>query len=328
MPYKFNEPRRHKIPRARYRVQNWPGYDRALQRRGGLTVWVTPEALAAWQPPRTGQRGRPRDYSDVAIETGHLLRLAFGRPWRQTEGLLRCIVGLLGLAVGVPDHTTFARRSPGLALATALARAQADGGGPLQVVIDATGLKIYGAGEWLAEKQGERGRREWRKLHLAVDPDSGEVLACELTRTEEGDASQVAPLLAQISGSLGAVIADGAYDGEPVYRAVSERQPDPPVAAVIPPRAAAVPSAAVDTSPSQRDQHIRLIRERGRMGWQKAMGYGRRSLGETAMFRYKALIGPGLRARSLPAQKTEARVACSVLNRMTRLGMPISQRIV
>ena len=102
MPYRFNEPRRHKIPRARYRVQNWPEYDRALQRRGDLTVWVTPEAIAAWCPPRTGRRGRPRDYSDEAIETGHLLRLAFGRPWRQTEGLLRSLTALLGLELGIP----------------------------------------------------------------------------------------------------------------------------------------------------------------------------------------------------------------------------------
>src|SRR4051794_10463274 len=140
MPYKFNEPRRHKIPRARYRVQNWPEYDRALQRRGDLTVWVTPEAIAAWCPPRTGRRGRPRDYSDVAIETGHLLRLAFGRPWRQTEGLLRSITALLGLELGIPDHTTFSRRSPGLVLAKSLAQARA-GGGPVHVVIDATGLR-------------------------------------------------------------------------------------------------------------------------------------------------------------------------------------------
>src|SRR4051794_40336857 len=162
MPYKFNEPRRHKIPRARYRVQNWPAYDRALQQRGSLTVWVTPEALAAWRPPRTGQRGRPRDYSEVAIETGHLLRLAFGRPWRQTEGLLRSVTVLLGLEVGVPDHTTFARRSPGLTLATALARAQASGG-PVDVVIDATGLKGHGAGEGLAERHGGGGARGgWR----------------------------------------------------------------------------------------------------------------------------------------------------------------------
>jgi Transposase DDE domain len=328
MPYKANEPRRHRIPRARYRVQNWPEYDRALQQRGSLTVWVTPEALAAWQPPRTGKRGRPCDYSDVAIETGHLLRLAFGRPWRQTEGLLRSITALLGLEVGIPDHTTFSRRSPGLVLAAALARAQARGE-PVHVVIDATGLKVHGAGElWLVERHGERGKRSWRKLHLAVDPDSGEILASELTTNEEGDASQVGALLAQIPGPLGSVTADGAYDGEPVYRAVSERQPGPPVAVVIPPRSTAVPSTAAGTTPGQRDQHIQLIRDKGRLGWQKAVGYGRRALGETAMSRYKALIGRGLRARTVPAQKTEARAACSVLNRMTRLGMPVSRRVV
>ena len=184
MPYRFNEPRRHKIPRARYRVQNWPEYDRALQRRGDLTVWVTPEAIAAWCPPRTGRRGRPRDYSDVAIETGHLLRLVFGRPWRQTEGLLRSITALLGLELGIPDHTTFSRRSPGLVLAKSLAPARA-GGGPVHMVIDATGLKVFGAGEWLAEKHGERGKRTWRKLHLAVDCGTGEILACEPTTNEE-----------------------------------------------------------------------------------------------------------------------------------------------
>ena len=289
-----------------------------------MTVWVTPEALAAWQPPRTGQRGRPRDYSDVAIETGHLLRLAFGRPWRQTEGLLRSITALLGIDVGVPDHTTFSRRSPGLALAASLAHAQA--GGPVHVVIDATGLKVYGAGEWLVEKHGERGARTWRKLHLAVDPSTGEILASELTGNEEGDASQVGLLLGQIAGPITSVTADGAYDGEPVYRAVAERQPDPPVAVVIPPRSTAVPSSAAGATPSQRDQHIQMIHAKGRMGWQKAVGYGRRSHAETAMFRYKAIVGSSLRARTLPAQKTEAKVACSALNRMTRLGMPVSQR--
>jgi hypothetical protein len=325
MPYKANEPRRYKIPRARYRVTNWPEYDKALQQRGSLTVWVTPEALAAWQPPRTGQRGRPRDYSDVAIETGHLLRLAFSRPWRQTEGLLRSITALLGIDVGVPDHTTFSRRSPGLALTASLAQAQASG--PVHVVIDATGLKVYGAGEWLVAKHGERGVRTWRKLHLAVDPSTGEILASELTTSEEGDASQVGALLGQIPGPIASVMADGAYDGEPVYRAVAERQPDPPVAVVIPPRSTAVPSPAAGTTPSQRDQHIQMIVDKGRLGWQEAVGYGQRSHAETAMFRYKVIIGSSLRARTLPAQKTEAKVACSVLNRMTRLGMPVLQRV-
>ncbi len=325
MPYKANEPRRHRIPRARYRVSNWPEYDRALQQRGSLTVWVTPEALAAWHPPGTGRRGRSNHYSDIAIETGHLLRLAFGRPWRQTEGLLRSLATLLGVGVGIPDHTTFSRRSPGLALAGSLAQAQRSG--PVHVVIDATGLKVYGAGAWLTETQGERVRRTWRKLHLAVDPASGAILASELTTAEEGDAALVGPLLDQVDGPIASVTADGAYDGDPVYRAVAARQPDPPAAVIIPPRASAVPGPTADTTPSQRGGHVRMIRDRGRLGWQKAVGYGRRSLAETAVSRYKAIIGRGLRARTLPSQKTEARVACAVLNRMTRLGRPVSQRI-
>src|SRR5919112_5300006 len=175
MPYKANEARRHKIPRARHKITNWPEYDRALQQRGSLTVWVTPEALAAWHPPRTGRPGRSPQYAEIAIETGHLLRLAFGRPWRQTEGLLCSLATLLGLDIGIPDHTTFSRRSSGLTLASSLAEAQRSG--PVHVVIDATGLKVYGAGEWRAERHGERSRRTWRKLHLAVDPDGGEILA-------------------------------------------------------------------------------------------------------------------------------------------------------
>jgi hypothetical protein len=281
--------------------------------------------LGGLAPPRTGQWGRSRTYSDIAIETGHLLRLAFGRPWRQTEGLLRSLATLLDLSIGIPDHTTFSRRSPGLALASALAQAQRTG--PVHVVIDATRLKVYGAGEWLTETHGERGQRTWRKLHLAVDPESGEILASALTTTEEGDAALVGPLLEQITGSIASVTADGTYDGEPIYRAIAERQPDPPVTVIIPPRATAVPSPTADTMPSQRDQHIRMIQDKGRLGWQTAVGYGRRSLGETAVFRYKTIIGRSLHARTLPAQKTEARTACSLLNRMTRLGMPVSQRI-
>ena len=176
------------------------------------------------------------------------------------------------------------------------------------------------------ERHDERSFRVRRKLPLAVNPSTGEILASELTSNEDGDASQVGPLLVQITGPITSVTADGAYDGKPVYQAVAERQPDPPLAVVIPPRSTAVLSPAASTAPSQRDQRIRMIGDKGRMGWQKAAGYGRRSHAETAMFRFKAIIGSRLRVRTLPAQKTEAKVACSVLNRMTRLGMPMPKR--
>jgi transposase len=322
MPYKANDKRRHKIPKARYRVQNWRAYDAALRRRGDLTVWVTPAALAAWTAPRSGGRGRPQQYSAVAIETGLMLRLAFGRPWRQTEGMLVSILRLLGLDLAVPDRTTFSRRSTGLIVATAPNPAS----GPVNVVIDSTGLKVFGAGEWQCEKHGGKGHWTWRKLHLAVDPDSGEVVASELTTIEHGDASQVGPLLDQISGPIASVTADGAYDGDPVYRIVAER--DPATTVIIPPRSTAVASNNAETAPTQRDRHLQLIQERGRLGWQKAVNYGRRSLGEVAMMRYKTLIGRDLHARTLPTQKTEAAAGCRVINIMTRLGMPVTQRIV
>ena len=125
---------------------------------------------AAWQPDALGHargaRGRPQTYSDVAVEAGLMLRLAFRRPWRQTEGLLGSIMVQLGLDLPVPDHTTFSRRSVNLSVAAALKRAA----GPVNAVIGSTGLKVFGAGEWHLEKHGGKLRRSWRKLHLAVDP--------------------------------------------------------------------------------------------------------------------------------------------------------------
>ena len=321
MPYKVNQERRRRIPKARYCVKNWRDYDAALRRRGDLTVWVTAEAFEAWTPANTGRRGRPQRYSEIVVETGLMLRLAFSRPWRQTEGMLASIMGLLGLDLPVPDHTTFSRRSANLTVTKALSAAS----GPVNVVIDSTGLKVFGAGEWRREKHGGQGHRTWRKLHLAVDPDSGKILASELTTTADGDASLVGPLLDQISDPIASVTADGAYDGDPVYRVVTQR--DPAAAVSIPPRSTAVPSDTAETAPTQRDRHLRMIRERGRRGWQKAVNYGRRSLGEVAMMRYKTVIGRFLHARTLPTQKTEAAISCKVINVMIHLGVPVSQRI-
>ena len=234
---------------------------------------------------------------------------------------MRSIVTLLDLSLDIPDHTTFSRRSVGLSRTTSIPPTT----GPVHVILDSTGLKVYGAGEWQREKHGQRGRRTWRKLHLAVNSDSGEILASELTTNEVGDSSMVTTLLDQIPGTIASVTADGAYDGEPVHRAIAKRQPSPAV--IIPPRITAVLSSQTETSPSWRDQHIQTIQEKGRRGWEKAVGYGKRSLVETAMFRYKTLIGPTLRARNFTAQQVEARIACSVINRMTELGMPVSQRV-
>jgi Transposase DDE domain len=165
MPYKFNQDRRHKIPKARYRVTNWREYDAAPVRRGSLTVWFTDEAVAAWYAPATGQRGGQPIYSDIAIETGWALHLVLHQPLRQTEGALRSIADLLGVRIRIPDHTTFSRRSGGLGiLPKRIVRDE-----PVHVLVDSTGVKIYGQGEWLDQKHGVRCSRSQRPLLIGRD---------------------------------------------------------------------------------------------------------------------------------------------------------------
>jgi hypothetical protein len=322
LPFKHNTAHRHRIPRAQYRVRNWPQYDAGLRRRGDLTLWLDEAALVGWQaPPRTTPGGQAR-YSDVAIELVLMLRLVFHLALRQAEGFVGGVLRLLGLELSVPDHTTLSRRSGGFAGQ----RPRVMPHGPLHLVIDSTGLKLFGQGEWQEVKHG-RARRSWRKLHLALDAATGEIVASALTGNEADDAGQVPGLLDQIEGEIASVTADGAYDGEPVYQAVESRQPGQPPTIVIPPRSSAVPGAVGDAPPSQRDRHIQLIRDQGRMAWQRATTYGRRSLVETAISRYKTAIGPKLRARTFRDQQGEAAIAAEVLNRMIRTAKPISVRV-
>src|SRR5580693_930103 len=203
MPYKFNESRRHKIPKARYRVANWPEYDAALVRRGSLTIWFTEDAVAAWHAPATGERGGQPIYSPIAIETALTLRLVFHQPLRQTEGLLRSIAALLHIDIAIPDHTTLSRRGGGLTiLPKSICRDE-----PLHLLIDSTGLKIYGEGEWLDQKRGIRSSRRWRKLHLGVNADTHEIVAVELTSDDVGDVSEMPDLLDQIDADVASMTA-------------------------------------------------------------------------------------------------------------------------
>ena len=315
-------PNRPKRFRARYRIRNWPQYEAGLKRRGDLTLWLDESAITEWQAPRRTTPGGQALYSDLAIELVLALRLAFHLALRQAEGFARSVLRLLGLDLPVPDHTTLSRRSR----AFANRRPQVVPHGPLHLLIDSTGLRLFGKGEWNGEKHG-RARRSWRKLHLAVDAEVGEIVASVLTGKEAGDAGQVPVLLEQVEGEIASVMADGAYDGEPVYRAIAARQPQAPPSIVIPPRRSAVLSSQADTDPSQRDGHIRLIREQGRSAWREATEYGKRSLVETAIGRYKALIDPRLRARTLSNQQGEIARGVEVLNRMIQVAKPVSVRI-
>ena len=242
MPYKFNQPRRHKIPTTKYRVTNWPDYDAALVRRGALTVWFTDEAIAEWRAPATGRRGGQPIYSALAIETALTIRSVFHQPLRQTEGLLRSIADMLDIDIAIPDHTTLSRRGVGLTvLPRDIHRTE-----PLHLVVDSTGLKIYGEGEWLDAKHGSRSRRRWRKLHIGINADTHEVVVAELTPDDVGDVSTVTGLLEQVDSRVASLTADGAYDGEAVYDAVAKRHPAAVV--IIPPRVTAIANGAATSS--------------------------------------------------------------------------------
>ncbi|NKL25023.1 IS5 family transposase [Rhizobium leguminosarum] len=322
MPYKHNADRRHHIAKMNFRVTNWPEYEAGLRRRGSLTLWMTPEALARWHAPRRKTRGGQPRYSDLAIETALTLGCVFGMRLRQTEGLMNSVFDLMGLEIPVPDHTTLSRRAQTWKLPAQRNPPLPDG--PLHVLVDSTGLKVYGAGQWLEEKHGARSRRNWRKFHLAVDANSGEIIAHRLTDQGTDDPSQVEPLLSQIDGEIDQFTADGAYDGKPTYQTVLQHSATANV--VIPPRSTAVESNGDTGPPDQRDKHIAAIAKDGRLQWQAATGYGKRARIETAIGRYKGLIGRRVRARSFATQQTEVAIACIVLNRMLACGRPESVR--
>ena len=193
---------------------------------------------------------------------------------RQTEGLIGSIIGLLGLDLPVPDHTTLSRRAATLEVPRPRSSSSTDAGRdaePVHLLVDSTGLKLCGPGEWLIEKHGTKTRRSWRKLHLGMDADTGQIVASALTGHEADDGAQVGPLLDQVAGPVASFTGDGAYDQDGVYASVGERHPA--AAVIVPPRATAVPSKTAESEPTQRDRHLQLIAERGRMAWQKASGY-------------------------------------------------------
>src|SRR5271154_296291 len=321
VPFKHHAEHRHHIPRPRYRVTNRPEYEAALRRRGSLTVWFTDEAIAAWRAePRTTPGGQPH-YSTLAITTALTMRTVFGLALGQAGGLIGSVIALLGLALAVPDPSTLSRRSKTLEVPPR----RRLGAGPLHLLVDSTGLKLGGAGEWLVEKHGTSRRRSWRKLHIGIDGESGEIVAIELTKKESDDSARTDALLDQLIDPLASFTADGAYDQDRVYETVAQRHPD--AAVIVPPRATAVPGPSATTAPTQRDRHIQEIVAHGRMGWQKSSGYNLRAKVEAAIGRYRRVIGDTLRSRSDKTEATEVAIAAAALNRMLEFGRPNYVRI-
>jgi hypothetical protein len=310
--------------KTRYRVRNWSSYNQSLVQRGSITLWISEEVLENWHPEvkKERQRGGQIQYSEQAIECLLMLKDVYRLPYRQTVGFAQSVLDLLNADVRVPDYTTLCKRSADLTVAIPTNNPAE----PKHIVMDSTGLKIYGEGEWKVRQHGYSKRRTWRKLHLSVDANSHEIEAVVLSEASVDDAQAGKQLLLETEGEIDQVDADGSYDKRKFYEASQTRGVQH---IIVPPRRDAKiwQHGNSKKSPLPRDQNLRHIRRLGRKKWKQESGYHRRSLAETAVFRFKIIFGNTLSTRTLSRQITEARVKAVALNRMTQLGMPDTYRV-
>jgi len=302
-------------PKPAYKVTNWRNYNAALVNRGSLTLWIDEAVIGRWHQVS----GKGAVYHDEAIVCALCLRQVFGLALRQTQGFLRSLARMLGLGVEIPHYSTLSRRAEGLVVPVECTKRDAHTS-PLHLVIDSTGLKVYGEGEWMVRTHGKQKRRVWRKLHLGVDETSGKILAHKLTMNNVHDGPVLPELLDRVEGPVDQVSADKAYDSFRCHRAIHDRGARP----AIPPRkgASILPPRSMKDPPPTRGRIVQRIHQIGRKEWKKESNYHRRSLAETAMFRFKTIIGPKLRNRTFENQKTEAAIGVAIINTFTALGMP------
>lgn len=304
---------------SKYRVRNWSEYNVGLKQRGSITFWLDEAVIEQWlNEEKTGKRGASKVYSDLAIETVVTMKSIYGLAGRQAVGFVRSIFELMQVDLAVPDHSTLSRRLGKLDVNLAVIPK----GGARHVVIDATGIKIYGEGEWKTRQHGTSKRRTWRKLHLAVDEQSGEILAAEVSLNDKKDSQLLDPLLETIEDPIDQVSADGAYDTRECYEAINKRR----AKAAIPPRKDAKiwQHGNRKAEPHPRDQNLRLIRKHGRAKWKRLANYHRRSLAETTMFRFQASFSSKAFSRLFDNQSTELKLKCKALNKMIQLAKPQS----
>lgn len=307
-----------------YKVRNWKEYNEALVNRGKLIFWITEEAIKEWEEKKkTGKRGRPRGFSALAIETALMVQQVLRLPLRQTEGMLALLLEKMGAMVKAPDHSTLSLRGQTLRVAV---RVRAIPQEPLHLVVDSTGAKVYGEGEWKVRQHGWSKHRRWKKLHIGIDEATGDILVGEVTGNDVADCEMLAPLLSELPAAikLRQFSGDGGYDRRRCYEALRERGVD---RITVPPQKNAKiwRHGNANGEPYARDENLRRIRKVGRARWKKEAGYHRRSLAETGMFRLKTIFGDRISARTDGGQRTQLLLRCRALNMMTKIGMPQSE---
>jgi IS5 family transposase len=313
------------MSKTTYKISNWSDYNQALRERGSLSFWVSEEFIEHWEYEGPNQQGARQDYSDMAIEACLKLRLLFSLPFRQTQGFVASLFEMLQISLPVPDYSTLSRRAEDLSVDLQTSSSGED----IHIIMDSTGLKVYGESEWKQRTHGKQKKRTWRKLHMAIDSETGQITAARLTDNSVDDASQADSLLGetlrQPIESIARALGDGGYDRWKCYEAIEDAGVEP----IIPPQknAKIKKHGNAKGPPLPRDETIRCIRAHGRSKWKRMSGYHQRSLIEATMRRFKTIIGPKLRARKFAGQVTEACLGSKILNQMAQLGMPDSYKV-
>ncbi len=311
-----------------YKIRNWSEYNRALIQRGSITVWMDEKAIKNWfSSYHTCRAGRPATYSDEAILMILILREVYKRSLRNLQGFVQSLFQVMGLDLPVPSYTQISRRAKSLHKRV---NRLIHGKQARHIIFDSTGLKVHGEGEWKVKVHGKSKRRTWRKFHIGIDAMSQDIICCELTGNNKGDAEVAEQMLGKISCKVKSARGDGAYDASRFRKKVHDKGG---VCIVPPPRDAAYKGATEEAWEKERDDALAAIQgfggdDAGRRLWKMFSGYYERSLVETAMFRVKRMFGGRLKARSIGSQKTEAICKCMIINKMNKLGMPKFEWVV
>ncbi|WP_419820368.1 IS5 family transposase [Acinetobacter sp.] len=299
-----------------YHTTNWPSYNQALIKRGNISIWFDPKTQ--WYAQSQAKHGRNQTYSDKAIQCCLMIKSLFRLSLRMVTGFVRSLIQLCGLSWTAPDYTTLCRRQKHVDIQINYQKSN-DG---LHLLVDSTGLKFLGEGEWKRKKHQPEYRRQWRKLHIGIDAKTLQIRAVQLTTNNVSDSQVLGDLLNQIPSDerIDSVYTDGAYDTKLCRQVISDRHAH----AVIPPRKNAKPWKDKKTGSLERNELLKTIKRLGRALWKKWSGYHRRSLVETKMHCIK-LLGDKLSARNFDSQVNEIHARIAVLNKFTELGRPHTQ---
>lgn len=312
---------KHKASKKQYRIKNWHAYNESLVQRGSLDVWISGQSIAKWYADPTHWQGAPQLYSDLAISTVLTIQKVFHLPLRAVEGFVRSVFRMTNIPLDVPDYSTLSRRSDGLAVLLTKRKKE-----KTVIIVDGSGVKVFGEGEWKVRQHGYSKRRTWKKIHIAIDED-GEIRATEMTSNAIHDSEIVPNLFSQEDARIETFAGDGAFDTDKVYTACQGRNVS---RILIPPRHGAKIWQHGNSSeiPHPRDENLRAIKKKGRRQWKIDSGYHIRSGVENTFFRWKTILGDRLRSRAEARQHTEVRIMASALNHMFSLGMPDSYAVV